>query len=619
MKMSSGKKSGAFDIEWMTGIVLAFIAVVADTLALVQGFQSSLAITVCIIITIALIGISLIAWQNSQLRFPIYVIAVATPLVMAAGWGLLRLSSGYIDWMTLTLITIGLAGIFVVCVYISTTRILVRSRRNSRIWKYSRLRRLTLIGLITIPMLAVVVVYWVHVISSEVIILVADFDGPDPKNYRVTDNILSELYAGTSKENGVEVIALGQSITEAEGINKARAEGRKYGADIVIWGWYGVTGEAVQLTTHFEILCPLQCEPVLEPDVAGQPQKVKLSMLNSFELQTHLSKKMTFLSLLTVGLARHTEEDWNKAIDAFNKALNYAGDPQSRETVYFYRANALSSLGNNEQAIEDLNQAILLLPNDTAALRNRGFLYLFKNEGAKAFDDFQEAIRLRQDEPQSYIGRAFVYLFFKQDSKKAIDDFNSAIKLKPDAQAYHMLGFINFVEGKNDEAIHELSEAINLDQYDADSYRLRGDVYADQGEIDLALNDINRAIEIDPKDEYSYNSRGRIYATTGEINRAIDEFDKATSLNDKYDEAYVNRGDAYRDKKDYNRAIADYSHALDIDKDNARAYYGRGFAYYLTGLRGKAIDDFKKVIEIDKESSLAARAEEQLAYLGVGK
>ena len=59
------------------------------------------------------------------------------------------------------------------------------------------------------------------------IILVADFDDPEPSKNRVTATLLNRLREALAPYDDSEVVALGQTITEAEGSEKARTEGEQ--------------------------------------------------------------------------------------------------------------------------------------------------------------------------------------------------------------------------------------------------------------------------------------------------------------------------------------------------------------------------------------------------------
>jgi tetratricopeptide (TPR) repeat protein len=188
-------------------------------------------------------------------------------------------------------------------------------------------------GLVTMVLLAIsigggalIAAYLAHHIYKRarppINLLVADFDGPELQKYRVTETVLNKLRQALEPHDDVQVEALGRAITEAEGSAVAHAEGKKRRAAIVIWGWYGVTAEAVPLSVHFEVLHPPEHMPELGPEAKGQVQKMAMTELESSTLQTHLSAEMAYLSLFTVGMARYAAKDWDGAIARFSDALS---------------------------------------------------------------------------------------------------------------------------------------------------------------------------------------------------------------------------------------------------------------------------------------------------------
>ena len=52
--------------------------------------------------------------------------------------------------------------------------------------------------------------------ADQVIILIADFDGPDPDHYRVTDTMISSLNNVLKPYNDVKVVAIERAINESE-------------------------------------------------------------------------------------------------------------------------------------------------------------------------------------------------------------------------------------------------------------------------------------------------------------------------------------------------------------------------------------------------------------------
>ena len=156
-------------------------------------------------------------------------------------------------------------------------------------------RRLAIAGLILLPILSGSgVAGWKYVQSlppKDIIVLVANFDSPDSKNFGVTETVINQLRQATrkyseDKKQPVKIQSLNKSITEQEGSEVARTEGEKRKATIVIWGWYRNTGAVVPLSVHFEVLRPPKSLPDLGQNAQGQLQQAAIADLKSFTLQS---------------------------------------------------------------------------------------------------------------------------------------------------------------------------------------------------------------------------------------------------------------------------------------------------------------------------------------------
>lgn len=490
---------------------------------------------------------------------------------------------------------------------------------------------------------------------NKVIILIADFDGPNPQEYRVTEHIIEQLKAATSKYPDISVLPLAQSITVHQGGSKvARDIGMKRNASIVLWGWYAANTEAVSIHTYFEVL--------REPKLLSISQNIEkqiatISELRGFKIQTKLSGEMTYLALLTVGLARYESEDYDGAIDRFTTAIAQSDVPDqmvSPADIYIYRGNAYyykAGVNDIDRAIADFNKAIEIKPDDAYAYGNRGTLHYYKGEYDRAIVDFDQALKLTPDHVVIYINRGAAY-YNKGEYDRAIADHDKAIKLKPDfAAAYNNRGAAYHYEGEYDRAIADYDKAIKLKadyaeaysnrgaaynqkgQYDraiadydktiklkpnlADAYFNRGTAYHYKGEYDRAIADYDQAIKLKPDLADAYNNRGTIHNSKGDYDRAIADFDQTIKLKPDYAKAYNNRGIAYDDKGEYDRAIADYDKAIKLKPDFAEAYYNRALAYQLKGERDRAVSDLNHVLQITNDPKLRQDAQERLQKLSV--
>jgi tetratricopeptide (TPR) repeat protein len=528
------------------------------------------------------------------------------------------------------------------------------------IWKYLRLRPWALASLVIMLLLVMggvgYYLYQQFQPPAKVIILVANFDGPKPQEYRVTETVLARLRTALEPYNDVRVKALGRAITEAEGSTIARAEGKKRKATIVIWGWYGVTAEAVPLSVNFEMLRPPKYMPILGPEVKGQVQVMAIAELERFPLplQTRLSAEMAYLSLFTLGVARYEAKDWNGTISRFRDSLNQTIEQVpalDRSIVHFYRGTAYAAKGDYNQAIADYDQTIKLKPDLVVAYHNRGVAYYSKGDYNRALADSDQAIKLKPDYAEAYNNRGNT--FNKKDNHdRAIADYDQAVRLKPDyAEAYFNRGLSYADKGECDQATADYNQSIKLKPDFAEAYNNRGNTYRAKGDYDRAITDLDRAIKLKPDYATAYNNRGNVYYNKGDYNRAVTDYSQAIKLKPDYAVAYsnrgniynaksnydraiadldqaiklkpdfavafYNRGNSYKAKGDYDRAITDYDQAIKFKPDYAEAYNNRGGAYILKSEKEKAIADFRKVLELSNDQYWRRRAEEQLEVLEI--
>ena len=128
-------------------------------------------------------------------------------------------------------------------------------------------------------------------------------------------------------------------------------------------------------------------------------------------------------------------------------------------------------------------------------------------------------------------------------------------------------------------------KSAGTDHYD------RGEAYYLDGEYDQAVAELTKAIEIDPRDARAYITRGMAYNDKDESDLAIADFTKVIEIKPTDARAYVYRGMAYKNKGEYDLAVADYSKAIEIDPMVTDAYRGRAGAYYYKGEYDKAWKD----------------------------
>ncbi len=234
-----------------------------------------------------------------------------------------------------------------------------------------------------------------------------------------------------------------------------------------------------------------------------------------------------------------------------------------------------------------------------------------------------------------------------------------AIGVAQDATTFFSKGTEYLREGKFDEALTALTQAINLKPDYAAAYNNRGLTYYEKDASDTrSRDDYLMAIQLDPTNEEAknnlgifyfkqgdytnakiyytaalpssqaqekpyhadvYNNLGVIYAKEGMSINAEDAYNNAIRIAKiewedvvikdveytKYTRAYYNRGNLFYEQKKYDQAIADYTVTIDfyekkedIEYDFSDAYYNRGLCYFNKAQYDNAITEYEEAIKI---------------------
>jgi len=202
------------------------------------------------------------------------------------------------------------------------------------------------------------------------------------------------------------------------------------------------------------------------PGTKGEMQILALPEFEDFSLQTQLSAKMVYLSLVTVGMARVTAGDWDGVIACLGDALDQNAESVAaggQGEIYFYRGYAYLNKGDYDKAIADCDRAIQLKPDLAEAYVCRGLGYFDRDDYGKAIEDHTRAIQLKPNLAWAYQGRATAY-GVKGRYDEGIEDCNQAIRLRHEARSYVLRGMLYGAKGEKGKALADWSRAWLLTQ-----------------------------------------------------------------------------------------------------------------------------------------------------------
>jgi tetratricopeptide (TPR) repeat protein len=172
-------------------------------------------------------------------------------------------------------------------------------------------------------------------------------------------------------------------------------------------------------------------------------------------------------------------------------------------------------------------------------------------------------------------------------------------------------------QGKHQEAIAELDQALNLKPGYTEAFCGRGLAYAAAGDDGRAIADLSRAIALDSNSICALAGRAAAYLKNVQRDAAIADYTRILTLRPDSVQSYIGRAMAYGAKGVYDRAIADFNRAIDLDPSAGEAYLGRAIAFYYTKKYDQAWEDVTKAEAFGSEPTAAFLQDLQKASGGV--
>jgi spermidine synthase len=171
--------------------------------------------------------------------------------------------------------------------------------------------------------------------------------------------------------------------------------------------------------------------------------------------------------------------------------------------------------------------------------------------------------------------------------------------------AYMELGQVLTSQGRFNEAIVQLSEALEIKPDSAEAHNNIGNVYANLGKAGDAIDHFSRALQINPESAETYNNLGSMFATQGKTENAIENFSRAIKLVPDYAVAHDNLGRVFAGQGRLEEALAHIYEALKISPESADFHNDAGLVLGQQGQISVSISQFSEALKINPDHFLA--------------
>lgn len=175
---------------------------------------------------------------------------------------------------------------------------------------------------------------------------------------------------------------------------------------------------------------------------------------------------------------------------------------------------------------------------------------------------------------------------------------------------YYENGKTKLVAGQIDEAIADLTAAIDSGAASVDAFILRGEAHMQAGNYRDALADFNAALAKDPANAVAYYDRCVLNTRLEDYNAALNDITNALAANSTNPNSVLQTRDLYAKRgqlnlwmKNWESAVADYTNALAHYEGvvNPTIYAERAEAFTAMGNYADAISDYTTAIRLISE------------------
>jgi len=196
-----------------------------------------------------------------------------------------------------------------------------------------------------------------------------------------------------------------------------------------------------------------------------------------------------------------------------------AGNPKQQNNAEFYLTEAKAHLaaGDRVSAIKSLNQAILLNPDKADYYARRGHLYAELNEISIATQDIDQALKLDQNHTAASFDYAQL-LIAQGRHAEALNAINHTIQLTPNNPRYLGARCVILVASNSDiDGLKDCNTALTIKNGESIAYTSRGQAYLLLNRNIEAHADFKAALKISPNNMRALYGRGLARQKQGDI------------------------------------------------------------------------------------------------------
>ncbi len=319
----------------------------------------------------------------------------------------------------------------------------------------------------------------------------------------------------------------------------------------------------------------------------------------SMNMGTHAKSKVLADEALTISPASFTIRDaylrslqprWGGSLEAMQEfaasSQQYAKDNPRLKLLLgavFTEMASIERLAKKHGSAEKYYRKALIFGDSPSVFFQQTTNFYWQGKYVDALESINQAIRLHPDDDGYYYWRSKIFIQQQRYGKAATDilsaeslnPYNTAVQNKKKWLAYKLVrqAYDLGKKGKVTKQIEYCSIALRLEPNNALAYSRRARGYTRQNKLELATNDAKEAIRLQPNDITAYDLIDYILAFKEDWNTIIKYWTQYIQLNPKDGHAYIERGGAYYHKGDMKSAFLDAKESARLGNPMGKKMY----------------------------------------------
>jgi FkbM family methyltransferase len=302
-------------------------------------------------------------------------------------------------------------------------------------------------------------------------------------------------------------------------------------------------------------------------------------------------------------VCQHTGRD-SDAVNFYDRAVAINPEP----SVYANRAVLMRRLGKLEEALADINLAILSEPQQSSFHNNRANILRDLGRTDEAIESINQALKLDPEYPEALNNRA-VLLQDLGRLNESLHCLELVVKLAPRyVQAHNNLGNVYLKLGQTHRSLKTYQRALELDPANRDVFTNLVNILQLMGRSDEALHAVTIWVTNAPFDAVGHRLKGEVLKTMGQHREAIRSFEKALHHQTEDHCTFGLIAQCWLELRQFDKSLRSIESAITLAANCSDYHFYRGVVLARMGQVDSALESFQKSIALDSVEAATANA-----------